>query len=54
MENPQLKEARVFHACLEDWENVQFGRMGDDVHPANVLTKCGGLKNLDPNRDDML
>jgi hypothetical protein len=49
-----LKDARVFHAYLEDWENMQFGCKGDEVHAAKVSARYEGLKNLDADRDDMV
>jgi hypothetical protein len=43
----RLKDARVFHAYLEDWENMQFGSKGNEGHAAKVSAKYGGLKYLD-------
>ena len=34
---------RVFHAYLEDWEDLQFNSKGDDDHAARVLAKSEGL-----------
>ena len=49
-----MKDTRVLHAYLEDWENIQFGSKGDEVHAAKVSAKYGGLKYLDADRDDMV
>ena len=32
VDEPVVKPARVFHCCLEVWEDVQFGQKGYDVH----------------------
>lgn len=37
---------------MVDWENVQFGRMGDDIHALKILTN-GNLKDIELNRDDI-
>ena len=42
-----IEPARVFHCYLEDWEDVQFGRKGDDVHAARVSAKDGRLMFYD-------
>jgi hypothetical protein len=34
---------KSFPLFLEDWQDVQFGRKGDDVHPARVSAKYGWL-----------
>ena len=41
----------VFHAYLEDWEDVQFNSKGDDVHAAKVLAKYEGLGFYDEDHD---
>jgi hypothetical protein len=35
------KEVRVFHAYLEDWEDVLFNSKGDDIHAAQISAKYG-------------
>ena len=42
MEEVSIEPKRVFHAYLEDWEDVQFNSKGDDVHAAKVLAKYEG------------
>lgn len=54
IENLVTKDVRVLHAYLEDWEDVQFGSKGDDIHAARVLDKHDGLKFMDANRDDQV
>jgi hypothetical protein len=48
------KEVRVFHAYLEDWEDVLFNSKGDDIHAARISAKYGGLKFLDEDKDDQV
>ena len=38
---------RVFKAYREQWEKVQFGSKGDDIHEAMVCAKYGRLKYKD-------
>ena len=42
---------RVFHAYLEDWEDVQFNSKEDDVHAARVSAKYEGLGFYDKEYD---
>ena len=50
-----MKEVRVFHAYLEDWEDVLFNSNGDvDIHAARISAKYGGLKFLDEDKDDQV
>ena len=46
-----MEPARVFLCYLEDWEDVQFNRKGDDVHAARVSAKYGGLMFYDADYD---
>ena len=46
-----VEPSRVFHSYLEDWEDVQFGRKGDDIHAARVSAKYGGLMFYDADYD---
>ena len=46
-----VEPARVFHCYLEDWEDVQFSRKGDDVHAARVSAKYEGLMFYDADYD---
>jgi hypothetical protein len=41
VEELAVETTRVFHCYLEDWEDVQFGRKGDDVYAARVSAKNG-------------
>ena len=45
----------MFHAYLEDWEDVLFNSNGDvDIHAARISAKYGGLKFLDEDKDDQV
>jgi hypothetical protein len=39
---------------LEDWEDVQFNNKGDEVHAARLSAKYGGIKFMDPDKDDQV
>lgn len=42
---PMVEEpTRIFHAYLEDWEDVQVNSKGDEVHVARISAKYGGIK----------
>ena len=42
-EEVSIEPKRIFRAYLENWEDVQFNRKGDDIHAAWVLAKYEGL-----------
>ena len=46
-----IETKRVFHAYLEDWEDVQFNSKGDDVHAARVSAKYEGLGFYDEDHE---
>ena len=50
VEELAMEPERVFHACQEDWEDIQFRRKGDDVHAAKVSAKYGGLIYYDDDK----
>ena len=50
-EEVSIEPKRVFHAYLEDWEDVQFNSKGDDVHAAKVSAKYEGLGFYDEDHD---
>jgi hypothetical protein len=50
VEELAMEPERVFHAFQEDWEDIQFGRKGDDVHAAKVSAKYGGLIYYDEDK----
>jgi hypothetical protein len=44
---------RIFHAYLEDWEDIQFNSKGDDAHAARVSFKHGGLMYYDDEKEQI-
>ena len=45
------EEGREEDKDSEDWEDVQFGRKGDDIHAARVSAKYEGLMFYDADYD---
>jgi hypothetical protein len=46
-----IEPKRVFHAYLEEWEDMQFNSKGNDVHAARVSAKYEGLGFYDEDHD---